>query len=265
MDEREINNNNYKNKKTMAHGTGNDDNGKTIFYAKIKGLKKDHTGDPWIGLDQKQGDKYIEVEKGQWISGWLSAAKIGSYEYEGKDVKTFELVLEDGIMKYVFQSSYNNLSRSLINSLLSTTDYGILKISVYTNNKGYKSIGVEMNGERIKWKHSLDEFKAKTKEIKDEEGEVIKISYKELDSWLEEEFKKHIIPNCKPNPNPYIAPAPQTGPATIDDIPSGTGGDKQEEVKPLTGKAKIEKAKQLQDELENKKSFIDDPTNDLPF
>ncbi len=124
-----------------------------------------------------------------------------------------------------------------------------------------------MNGEKIKWKYSLDEFKAKTDPITNKKGEVIQYDYSELDAWLEEEFKKHIIPNCKPNPNPYIAPAPQMGPATIDDIPSGTGGDK-EEVKPLTGKAKIDKAKQLQDELEKdsgKKSFANDPTDDLPF
>ncbi len=116
MDEREINNNNYKNKKTMAHGTGNDDSNRTVFFAKMKGLKKEYTDNPWIGLEQKKGDEYIEVEKSQWISGWMSSAKIGSYEYEGKNVKTFEIILEDGITKYIFQSSYNNLSGSLRNT-----------------------------------------------------------------------------------------------------------------------------------------------------
>ncbi len=265
-EERQILNNHYKNKNNMATGTTSDDSNRDVFYAKIKGLKKDHAGDPWIGLEQKKGNDYVEIKKVQWMSGWLSGAKTGSYEYEGKPVKTFELTLEDGIEKYVFQSSYNGLSRSLINSLLSTVNYGTLKISVYTSKKGYKSIGVELNGERLQWKYSIDEFKAKTKEIKDEEGEIIKISYKELDAWLEEEFKKNVIPNCKSNPNPYVAPVAEK--ATTTDSPSTTADSHQEEVKPLTGKEKIAKAKELKEELAKNsgaKSFTEDPSDDLPF
>jgi hypothetical protein len=218
----------------MARGTTNDSN-RNIFYAKIKGLKKEEPS-PYIEISQKGNDGYVILEPCTFIEGWLSSAKVDSYLWEEKPVRTIELVLEDGIEKYIVQMSYTQLSRSLINSLLGTKDYGKLKISVYTNKAGYKSIFVENNGEKMAWKHTIEEFKAKTKEIKDEEGEVIKVSYKELDNWLEEQFKLHVVPNVKPNPNPYVAPS------------NTTEAPKKEEVK-----------------SESEVSVVADPSDDLPF
>lgn len=185
-------------------GTTSDSN-RHIFFAKIKGLKKDDPNAPYIEITQKQGDKYMELDKCTFIEGWLSGAKTDSYEYEGKQKKTIELVMEDGIEKYIFQTAYTQLSRSLINSLLGTKDYGRIKISVYTNKAGFKSIFVENNGEKMSWKYPVAEFQAKAEVITKKSGEKVSTDYTELDNWLEEQFKLHVIPNCKPNPNPYVA------------------------------------------------------------
>lgn len=201
----------------MARGSSNDD--RSLFFAKIMGLKKEFTGNPWIEITQKQNDKYVEIDKCSYIEGWLAKAKVDSYEYEGKPKKTIELTIEDNDEKYLFQSSYNQLSRSLINSLLGTPDYGRIKISVYTNKAGYKSIFVENNGEKMAWKYSVEEMQAKTEKITNKAGEFISNDYSSLDNWLEEQFAAHVVPNCKPNPVAYVkptssAPTSNVGPAT---------------------------------------------------
>jgi hypothetical protein len=253
----------------MGFGNTSDEN-KNVYYVKIKGLKQEHEGAPWIGLEQKVGDDYKEVQKSTWINGWLSKAAVDSYEYKGKQTKTIELTLEDGDDKYILQSSYNQLSRSLINSLLSTNEYGDIKISVYLNKSKFKSIYVENNGQKMEWKYKIEELKPMTSDIL-EDNVKVGTSYKKLDAWLEEQFKTYVIPSCKPNPNPKKSEKKEKSEIepenNFNDL--GIGEPSKEQVPILSTIEKLKKAKELQKELDKqnkeKAAKLKESQDDLPF
>jgi len=94
--------------------------------------------------------------------------------------------------KYVLSSGFTSLSRTMLNCLLSATDWlWFLKISVYKNKSWYNSIYMENDGKRLERKYTMDEMKAKTKPILDPDTqEVLKIKYDDLEKFLEEEVTK---------------------------------------------------------------------------
>lgn len=114
--------------------------------------------------------------------------------------RVFDLFLKDWDERYVISTWFTVLSRTLLNTLLSATEWelGKLSISLYKNKKGYNAVYVKNNGKTLDRKYSIDELKAKTKPIIDPDtNEVLKNKYDELETFLEQGATKLVPAESK--------------------------------------------------------------------
>ena len=156
-----------------------------VTFMKIKGLEKAAPAHYFeVGGEQIEGNKF---------SGSLIKAEPHSYEFEGNEKQTMKLTFIDSENeKYQLDSSYNSISRNLINSLLgyikaNEEESGInVELSLYIDKKGYKSLGLLVNGERAPWLYSYEEQQALIERITNKKGEFISSDYSAYDDKLKE-------------------------------------------------------------------------------
>lgn len=196
----------------MRGGTGNGLSGALLFVT-IKGLKKEEKVRFQIKKANGKGNPNTDEPDEQNISGKLVKAEHRIWTYEGEAKDSIVLYLQDRdagesgeTMK--LEVSMSGLTRGLINSLLSATEFDSpLFLGVYNNKKGYASLsvalGVDSGGApmRLDWKYDLEFFNSKvtkeTKKVKGPDGKVITKemnNYMELDEFLINEFKTKVVP-----------------------------------------------------------------------
>lgn len=104
------------------------------------------------------------------FEGRLVKVSPDEYEYEGAMRQTIKLLFVDATAEYYeyyqLDTSYNSLSRSLINSLLGYIDSLKeqwhnkgkldLELSLYINKENYKQMWIKVNGERGKWRYDIE-------------------------------------------------------------------------------------------------------------
>lgn len=129
----------------------------------------------------------INDEKYDFIEGFISKIERDEYEYEGKKIPLVKIIIEDGKEEIVFSVSFNQISRSILNSLANQKELGKINIKVYSyikNDRLTKGATVTNNWEKCNWALSVDEQKALSELIIDKKGEVIKVDRDALDEKL---------------------------------------------------------------------------------
>lgn len=240
----------------MAHGSNAYD-GKKTYYVKFRGLKKDSPDKPHIQAEEKVGTSYVPLEeKWGFIEGRITRAEVGVFSWEGKDNKTFKLTFEDEENRYVLDSSYSMVGVSLVNSLLSLEEFGLINVGIYLNKSGYPALSVKNNGEKVNWKHDPEFLKSKKEPIKNKKGEVIQYDDAELVELLEQEFKGWIIPRANAVVPSSAVHSEAKQEESQEETLASTNQPSEE-----TMIEKIKKGKKLKEKAEGKEDDFDD----LPF
>lgn len=177
----------------MAHGENN--RGFSGYYVNIKNLKKDSEGDPYFLL---RDTKTKEEETSQFISGTLEYIRFVDKEWENKKFKEIRIMIADVDVKYLISTRFTHVGRNILNSILKAQDITKdIKINLYTNKNGYKSVGVtQVNLEgKDEWTgvlYTKEETDPLVQSFETENGNV-KV-YTNLNNKLIEDINTLIVP-----------------------------------------------------------------------
>lgn len=145
-------------------------------------------------ISEKVGDKWVPRDKLEArVSGNLTKMELGSGEYNKKKYGTVKLYLEDTAADemYLLDLRYNQLSRSLFNSLLALESFSDVSISNYKSTgkdgKEYANISLWQGNKMVKGKFALADI-PKPDVIKNKAGEVVQRDFSEVDTF----FEKHL-------------------------------------------------------------------------
>ncbi len=155
----------------MARGTTDQSGVKTLFYANPY-MKKDN--EPWIKIIGKVGEKWIEVAKEKWISGFITDIRPVEIKYKDEEPKPgISLTLTDfkADEAYIFRiATDSSFGRDLILRLAKAEDLNVtLKVKVYQNEAGYNNLSLRLGGDLDAPPRLYDRAweKSLTKEIED--------------------------------------------------------------------------------------------------
>lgn len=130
-------------------------------------------------VQEKQGDKYVTVQKTTDVCGDLFQITTREGEYDGKSIRSAKVALRDpelGETYFIDFSLGSNLGRNLANSLLNLKALNAVEIGLYsqksaTNGKTYPAVALRQGGadETVKWAYdpkdgvlpAAEEFKAR--------------------------------------------------------------------------------------------------------
>jgi len=126
--------------------------------------------DPGFILSTKVGNRYEKSEAFSFISGQLVDIKKDSYQWENQNVKQTVLFIYDKTddATYKVEMPNGQLTRSILNSLLTIPDFSDIKISVYryTRKTDQKVIAaatvswnVSVNLQKADWKFQPEDLK----------------------------------------------------------------------------------------------------------
>lgn len=147
-------------------GSQNEYNGK-VYFVKAVTKEDDVQCEPYFAFKQKVDGEYKVVQKDKGFSGNLE--KVETYEREWKGVKStnVKITLVDGEEKYVWDTPFSILSRSVFNTLLGLESYEGLKFTIYLtkpnpakNGARYPQVSLWQNEQLVKWKYGMDELPA---------------------------------------------------------------------------------------------------------
>lgn len=114
---------------------------------------------PYFTENIKSGSSYMETGEFNELSGILTDMSVKHWTHDNKPYVSFVLTIQDSVDTFLVEMPSTYLAKGIINSLLSCTPAGNVRISVYLNKKGYPSASIESNGNRAEWFLSLDEQK----------------------------------------------------------------------------------------------------------
>jgi len=164
-------------------------NSTNTIYIKLLWLKAEQPKH-YFEVNEKDWDDWKKTEA-EFISWQLTKIEEWSYEYEGNIVNLIKFHIEDWDDKMIWSTSWTNLARWFINSLLNVEwEVWNLKLSLYINDKKYKSMWIEHNWKPIGWKYTYEEQKDKTEIITNKKWDFVKTDYDWLNEFLLEELKK---------------------------------------------------------------------------
>lgn len=129
---------------------------KHYINAKIKGLKV--SSEERFCFQIKDWETIEEVNCIQW---YLIKIVQDSYDHEGKKIESIKIYLAEWDDVLVLNTWFNNISRTILNSLASVESYGYLKILLYISKESYKSVYITDDWEQLKWKYPIEELKPK--------------------------------------------------------------------------------------------------------
>lgn len=141
---------------------------KHYINAKIKWLKNGN--DDRFCFQIKDWESIEDVNCIQW---YLTKIIQDSYEHEGKKIECIKVYFSEWDDILILNTWFNNISRTIVNSLASVETYGYLKILLYINKEGYKSVYITDDWEQLKWKYSREELKPKVRMLEKANWEKI--------------------------------------------------------------------------------------------
>lgn len=143
-------------------GNKNTDSTKLLI---LKVKTRDAAGkdiEPIFQVNEKNPEtgKWGPVSSTPTVSGDLVRADVKEGEFDGQKTYNISVYLRDLELNetYLVDLKLNILSRGLLNSILNLANFKDVKISLYTNAKGYAAASLRQNGEMVKWKYSLNEI-----------------------------------------------------------------------------------------------------------
>lgn len=146
-------------------GLGSKEVRRNIYYCSMKGGRKEGSKtilDPHFSIRVKDGtaNAMATLTDERKLAGYLFSIGSGSYEWEKKKVQTIEIRLVDGEDMFKIDMSLNsNMTRSVMNRILSLDDPGWLELSVYKQkgSNGYKdsaACSIRNNTALVEWAYS---------------------------------------------------------------------------------------------------------------
>ena len=163
---------------------------KKSLTAHVMNLKYDEKEPHYFEISTWFGDKKkILSDNANMISGKLVKIGTDSYEWNNKTIKTLSIILDDNWERIERQTTYNNLSRSVIYSLASLDKIEHeLYFSLYVSKAGKKNVWVKHWLDDVQ--HTFDwekDIKWRTKAVMDWD-EFVRYNYSELDKWINEDL-----------------------------------------------------------------------------
>jgi hypothetical protein len=134
-----------------------------IDYLKLN-AKTDETTAPVFNLIKKGSDgKWGTAESFDQVSGRIIGVSRREGEWQGNPVYSVRIKFlddADNTSKFQVEASYNSLTYSILNALLSLDKDAPVKIRVYsrsskTDDKMYAAAYVESNGARVDWHYQI--------------------------------------------------------------------------------------------------------------
>lgn len=159
-------------------------------------LKIDKESDtPFFYRVESKNDTWVETEACTGMKGQLTSINIKNYMWEGKEKQSMEFTLihETGI-KMIVTIPFNNMSRSMLNSLAGCDSIGVLDFNATRwakkgADKKYPTLFVTNNGQKVSWKYKMEELPP-VESIKNKKGEVVSVDDSDAN-----EFWKLVIQN----------------------------------------------------------------------
>lgn len=130
---------------------------KNLFFTNIKGLKKTDDKPFFRRINSKDKE---DIQEADTVYGTLQSIKFSEEQYDGKTIQVMALTLIDANNETdLIKCSFTQLSRNILNCLLSMNNNGTLEIVLKKNKKGFATAYVKMDKEDLKWFFSVDECK----------------------------------------------------------------------------------------------------------
>ncbi len=131
---------------------------KNLRFYNLK-AKVDAQNDPFFGVSEKINDKWETTNKFDTMTGRLVRAEIREKEYDGAKQNVFYITLNDGKEESVIQMTHNQISYSIISSLLSLDSFNkdllirLYKTSSQSNGKTYWNghAFMELGMDKVSW------------------------------------------------------------------------------------------------------------------
>lgn len=169
------------------------------MYDEVYYVKARTKNSAYFEFSKREGDKIL-VDKRTSINrieGRLTKIDMGSFTYEGKEIKNYKLYIVKEIngknILFILNMNYTQVGRSIINSLLGHTKaIDKIYLELYKNQSGYCSLKMLVNGAKSVWKFSIDDQRKKIETITNKKGEFVSNDYTELDDLLEDNLRDHL-------------------------------------------------------------------------
>ena len=152
-------------------GLGRDNTPRTFLKlnTKDKPVFKIFTKDAGTG-------KYTCTQEETFVSGYFKSISFLDNTYEGVTTKKMNLTITDQGIDYVIESSLSMTCRSIMNTLCSVPELGMISISLSTRSyegKDYPAVYLNINGDKLpKWSLNMDEQKALIEVTKKKNGTI---------------------------------------------------------------------------------------------
>jgi hypothetical protein len=179
-------------------GFEKDENSGSI-YDEVYYVKSRTKNAAYFEFSKREGDKIL-IDKRTSINrieGKLSKIDMGSFTYEGKEIKNYKLYIVKEVngknILFILNMNYTQVGRSIINSILGCNKpIDKIYLELYKNASGYCSLKMLINGSKSVWKFSIDEQRKKIETITNKKGEFVSNDYTELDDLLEDNLRDHL-------------------------------------------------------------------------
>jgi len=152
-------------------GLGRDNTPRTYLKlnTKDKPVFKIYTKDASTG-------KYVCTQEETFVSGYFKSISFQDNTYDGVTTKRMNLTIADQGVDYVIESSLSMTCRSIMNTLCSVPELGMISISLATRTyegKDYPAVYLDVNGDKKpRWALSMDEQKELIEVTKKKNGTI---------------------------------------------------------------------------------------------
>lgn len=169
------------------------------MYDEVYYVKSRTKNAAYFEFSKREGDKIL-IDKRTSINrieGRLTKIDMGTFTYEGKDIKNYKLYIVKEVNQknilFILNMNYTQVGRSIINSILGCNKpIEKIYLELYKNASGYCSLKMLINGSKSVWKFSIDEQRSHIEVIKNRKGEWVSNDYSSLDELLEDNLRTHL-------------------------------------------------------------------------
>jgi hypothetical protein len=169
---------------------------KNNTFVKLK-IDKD-TDTPFFYRMEKKGETWVETDTYTKAEGFLKGIKVETYTWEGKEKLSMKITLQDPNADgaIIISTGFNNMTRSMLNSIAGCTNLGLLELKATNWGKGekkYATIFVQNNGQKTAWKFPMAEL-PQVEQVKNKKGEVVSVDDSEANDFFKNVINIDILP-----------------------------------------------------------------------
>lgn len=170
----------------------------TVLFYKLK-INKD-TDVPYFYRKEKKNDAWVETDTYSEMSGYITGIEIKEYTWDNQKKESIVISMKDNESddKIIITTSFNNMTRSLLNSLAGCDTIGLVKMkAALWGKKGaekkYPTIFLDNNNQKTEWRYPINEIPAIEK-ITNKKGEVVSFDDSDCNAFFKQVINTEIIP-----------------------------------------------------------------------